>query len=163
MTRLKYLLILTFMALFTSSCAAKPAATKVIALHYQETECNVIPNIWFDFKTEEDGTYTLTNCTGRYPDEALRAQVPAEVADSLTMIVKEEKMRKYDDYYRPPFDVYDGWQWSLYVRFSDKTSFSSSGHMKRPRGNGLQRLEDYLKEVWTHVDESKADTVNIHN
>ena len=150
------------MALFTS-CMADSSAPKVIALHFQETSSNEIPDIWFDFKTEEDGTCTLTNCTGRFPNEALRAQVPAEVADSLTQIVKEEKMRKYDNYYRPPFDVYDGWQWSLHIRFEDSPSLSSSGHMKRPSGDGLKRLEQYFKQVWEQVDESKAKTVNIHD
>lgn len=162
MNRIKHLLIVTFMAFF-SSCSAESPAPKVTALHFQETSSNEIPDIWYDFKTEEDGTCTLTNCTGRFPNEALRAKVPAEVADSLTQIVKEEKMRKYNEHYRLPFDVCDGWQWSLYIRFEDSPSLSSSGHMKRPGGNGLKRLEEYFKQVWEQVEESKAETVNIYD
>lgn len=150
------------MALFTS-CMADSPAPRVTALHFQETSSNEVPDVWFDFKTEKDGTCTLINGTGRFPNEALRAQVPAEVADSLTQIVKEEKMRKYDEHYSLPFDVYDGWQWSLYIRFEDAPSLSSSGHMKRPDGNGLKRLEEYFKQVWEQVDESKADKVNIYD
>jgi len=146
---------------FFSSCSAESPAPKVIALHFQETSTNKIPDIWFDFKTEEDGTCTLVNGTGRFPEEALRAKVPAEVADSLTKIVQEEKMQKYDEHYRLPFQVLDGWQWSLYIRFEDSPSVSSSGHMKRPSGDGLKRLEEYFNEVWKQVDESKADTVAI--
>lgn len=162
MNRIKQLLIISFMAFF-SSCSAESPAPKVIALHFQETSSNEIPDIWFDFKTEEDGTCTLVNGTGRFPNEALRAKVPAEVADSLTKIVKEEKMRKYDEHYRLPFLVLDGWQWSLHIRFEDSPSVSSSGHMERPSGDGLKRLEEYFNEVWKQVDESNADKVNIYD
>ena len=63
--------------------------------------------------------------------------------------------------YAPPFQVYDGWQWSLYISFDDKSSVSSSGHMESPRGDGLKRLEEYLKDVWAKVDESQAEIVDI--
>ena len=148
------------MALF-SPCMADASAPKVTALHFQETSSNEVPDVWFDFKTEKDGTCTLTNCTRRFPKEALRAVVPAEVADTLAQIAKEEKMDKYKSYYAPPFQVYDGWQWNLYIRFDDKTSIISSGRMERPSGEGLKHLENYLKEVWTQVDESKVEIVDI--
>lgn len=158
-------IIVIIMAFFFPSCAANPSADdeqKVISLSYHETACSSIPNVWFDFRMDEN-TGTLTNCSGRFPMEALRAQVPAEVADSLSRIVKEEKMKRYKDHYKPFGHVLDGWQWNLHIRFANGSSCGSSGHMRRPGGNGLQRLEEYLNSVWAQVDETKADTVNIHD
>ena len=93
--------------------------------------------------------------------EALRAVVPTEVADRLAQIAEEEKMDQYEYRYEPPVQVYDGWQWSLFIYLDDKSAISSSGHMARPEGDGLQRLEDYLNEVWSQVDKTKAEIVDI--
>ena len=157
-------ILIVLMTFLFSSCMAHSSAElpRVVSLHFHKTNCSAIPEIWFDFKMDEDGSCTLINCSGRSEYEALQAIVPAKVADSLAKIAKEEKMTKYKEHYRPPFQVYDGWQWSLYIRFEDKTSCSSSGHMERPRGEGLKRLVEYLNEVWKQV-EDKAETIDITN
>ena len=155
---------MALMALLSISSNAKPAAgdtPRVVSLSYHQTSSNAWPDLWYDFRREDDGTYTLTNCSRRSKREALRAVVPAEVADTLAQIAKEEKMDKYKSYYAPPFQVYDGWQWELHISFDNKTSLSSSGHMARPDGDGLDRLENYLKEVWSQVDESQAEVVDV--
>ena len=153
--------LFVLMALVSLSCNANQSPKKVVSLSYHQTSSNAWPDVWFDLRVDKEGVCTLTNCTGRSQREALRAVVPAEVADSLAKIAQEEKMDKYESYYAPPFQVYDGWQWSLYIRFDDKSSISSSGHMERPNGDGLKRLEEYLKEVWAKVDESQAEIVDI--
>ena len=149
------------MSLITPSCAANPSPKKVVSLSYHQTSDNEQPDTWFDLRVDKEGVCTLTNCTRRSQREALRAVVPAEVADTLAQIVKDEKMERYKDHYEPPFTVYDGWQWSLYIRFDDKSSISSGGHMECPSGDGLKRLEEYLNEVWAQVDESQAEIVDI--
>ena len=157
----KSIALIVLMSLITPSCAANSSPKKVVSLSYHQTSTLAQPDVWFDLRMNKDSTYSLTNCTGRLRTEALRAVVPAEVADSLAKIAQEEKMDKYESYYAPPFQVYDGWQWSLYIRFDDKSSISSSGHMECPRGDGLKRLEQYLNEVWSQVDESQAEIVDI--
>ena len=149
------------MSLVISPCMAKNTPKKVVSLSYHERSSMVEPTIWFDFNVAKDGVCTLTNSSGRSPMEALRAVVPAKVAKHLAQIVKDEKMDKYKDYYEPPFQVYDGWQWKLHIYFDDKSSISSSGHMERPNGEGLKRLEEYLNEVWSQVDENQVETVDI--
>jgi hypothetical protein len=157
----KSLVIILFMSLLIPSCAANTSPRKVVSLSYHQTSANEWPDIWFDLRMDKDSVYTLTNSSRRSKREALRAVVPAEVADNLAQIAEEEQMDKYEYYYEPPFPVYDGWQWSLYISFDDKSSVSSSGHMESPRGDGLKRLEEYLKEVWAKVDESQAEIVDI--
>ena len=153
--------LLVLMALVSLSCNANQSPKKVVSLSYHQTSSNAWPDVWFDLSVEKDGTCTLTNCTRRFPKEALRAVVPAEVADTLAQIAEEEKMDQYEYRYEPPVQVYDGWQWELHIFFDDKTSIISSGRMERPSGEGLKHLENYLKEVWTQVDESKVEIVDI--
>ena len=153
--------LLVLMALTSLSSSANPSPKKVVSLSYHERSSMVEPTIWYDFEMAKDGSCTLTNSSGRSQKEALRAVVPAQVAERLAQIAEEEQMDKYEYHYEPPFQVYDGWQWELHVYFDDKSSISSSGHMKRPNGDGLKRLENYLNEVWSQVDENQAETVDI--
>jgi len=153
-------IILLFTALFTWSCAAEPAG-EVVWLSYHEYSAAVYATVHYDFQQEEDGRYTLINCANRSPEEALIAIVPAGVAMRLKQIVSEEKMHRYKEEYRPLADVRDGNSWTLTVQFDDGQTLSSSGYARRPRGNGLQRLEDCLNEVWEQAKDS-AVTVNLY-
>ena len=143
-----------------STDADSEAAPKVIILSYHKTDGRRHPQAWYDFQLEKDGRYMLINSTNRSPKEALRAEVPAYVADSLAQIVREEKMGKYKEHYTQPHKILDGTSWSLYVRLDDKTSFSSSGYMAWPRGDGLQRLNTYLCNLWKLV-EGQAEEIDL--
>ena len=157
----KLIALVVLMSLVSPSCMANNTPKKVVSFSYHQTSANAQPDVWFDLRVDKDSVCTLTYCSGRLRTEALRAVVPAEVADSLAKIAREEKMDRYKAYYEPPFQVYDGWQWKLHIYFDDKSSISSGGHMERPDGKGLKRLEEYLNEVWSQVDETKAETVDI--
>ena len=85
-----------------STDAVSEAAPKVIILSYHKTDGRRHPQAWYDFQLEKDGRYMLINSTNRSPKEALRAEVPAYVADSLAQIVREEKMGKYKEHYTHP-------------------------------------------------------------
>ena len=153
--------LLVLMALVSLTCNANQLSRKVVSLSYHQTSSSAWPDVWFDFCMNEDGTCTLTNSSARSPMDALRAIVPAEVTERLAQIAEEEGMDQYKYHYEPPFQVYDGWQWELSIRFDDKSSITSSGHMERPDGEGLQHLKDYLNEVWSQVDETQAETVSV--
>jgi len=155
------------MALLTSSPVVgasadttSAAAPKVIILSYHKSDGRTWPDAWYDFQLEKDGRYTLSNSTQRSRTKAMKAEVPADVADSLAKIVIEENMKDYEYSYKPPFQVLDGTTWSLYVRFDDKTSCVSSGYEAWPEGNGLKRLQEYLREVWLQVEE-KAEEIDL--
>ena len=140
--------------------AKMEAVRKVIILSYHKTDGRRYPQAWYDFQLEKDGRYMLINSTNRSPKEALRAEVPAYVADSLAQIVREEKMAKYKESYTHPHKILDGTSWSLYVRLDDKTSFSSSGYMAWPKGDGLERLNSYLGNLWKEV-EGQAEVIDL--
>ena len=136
------------------------AAPKVIILSFHKSDGRTWPDAWYDFQLEKDGRYTLSNSSLRSRTRAMKAEVPAYVADSLAKIVIEENMKDYEYSYKPPFQVLDGTTWSLYVRFDDKTSCVSSGYEAWPEGNGLKRLQEYLREVWLQVEE-KAEEIDL--
>gem|GEM_PF-2982358 len=165
--KMKLTLFIVLMAILVSSPVAgvpadtaADAAPKVIILSYHKTDGRRYPQAWYDFQLEEDGRFMLTNSTNRSQREALRAEVPAYVADSLAQIVREEKMSKYKEHYTQPHKILDGTSWSLYVRMDDKTSFSSSGYMAWPKGDGLERLNTYLGNLWKLV-EGQAEVIDL--
>ena len=157
----KILIVLMSLLVCPCTSASQPdARPKVITLSYHKTDGRRYPQAWYDFRMEENGSYTLVNSTNRSLEKGLQAVVPADVADSLAQIVREEKMTKYKEHYKPPFEILDGTSWSLYVRFEDKTSLSSSGYMAWPRGDGLKRLNNYLDNLWKQV-EGQAEEINL--
>lgn len=160
MNKISSYIILLLTALLACSCAADQAG-KVVWLSYQESSSAIYPTVYYDFQQEADGNYTLINCADHSPEEAQIAVVPAEVAERLSEIVAAERMSRYKEYYRPLTDVRDGVSWNLSIALDDERTISSSGYAKRPRGKGLQRLEDYLNEVWEGVKDS-AVTVNLY-
>ena len=71
-------------------------------------------------------------------------------ADQMThfrQIIEEEKMYKYKESYKPPFEVLDGWGWSFRARFSDGSSIYSHGFNAGPKDNGLARIRGYMEEL----------------
>ena len=160
MNRILAYIMLLNMALFSSSCASENAR-QVAWLGYHEYASAAYAAVHYDFQQESDSSYTLINCANRSPEEALIAIVPDEVADRLAEIVAEEKMSRYREEYRPLTHMEDGTSWDLSIQFGDGSTVTSSGYSKRPRGNGLQRLEAYLDEVWEQVKDS-ARTVNLY-
>ena len=160
MNKISSYIILLLTALLACSCAADQAG-KVVWLSYQESSSAVYPTVYYDFQQEADGNYTLINCADHSPEEAQIAIVPAEIAERLREIIIEAKMLRYKENYQPLTDVRDGVSWNLSIAFDDERTISSSGYAKRPRGKGLQRLEDYLNEVWEGVKDS-AVTVNLY-
>ena len=45
------------------------------------------------------------------------------------------------------FQVYDGYTWSFYAKFSDGSSISSGGSNARPSGNGLSRIRGLMTDL----------------
>jgi len=74
-------------------------------------------------------------------------KIGKEEMQRFYQIIKDEKMYKYKEKYKPLFKVLDGWSWSFRAAFADGTTISSSGFNARPKSNGLQVIKDYMKEL----------------
>jgi hypothetical protein len=152
---------LLWMAFFVCSCAPEKDTRKIVWLSYHENSSAAYPLVHYDLEMDKDSTFTLVNSTGRSPEEALKAVVPSEVADSLAVIVEKYGMLQYRDDYRPLMEVVDGTIWQLTIQYDDETAFASTGYAARPSGDGLQRLQEYLGSIWAEV-EGNAKTVNLY-
>lgn len=102
----------------------------------------------FEGRVEQDstGAYVLTAMKETY-GPLFEKKVDAEVMKRFRQIIVEEKMYKYKETYRPPFEVLDGWGWSFRARFSDGSSIYSHGSNASPSDNGLSRIRDYMSEL----------------
>ena len=58
----------------------------------------------------------------------------AAVMDSLEAIVKEFKMNRYKERYKPVFDIKDGDSWEFYLDYSNGKKVRSGGYEAKPDG-----------------------------
>lgn len=102
----------------------------------------------FEGSVEQDstGAFVLTAMKETY-GPLFEKKVDTEVMKHFRQIIEEEKMYKYKESYRPPFEVLDGWGWSFRARFSDGSSIFSSGSNASPSDNGLTRIRGYMQEL----------------
>ena len=102
----------------------------------------------FEGSVEQDstGAFVLTAMKETY-GPLFEKKVDTEVMKHFRQIIEEEKMYKYKESYKPPFEVLDGWGWSFRARFSDGSSIFSSGSNASPKGDGLRRIRDYMQEL----------------
>lgn len=78
----------------------------------------------------------------------------SSIFDSLLAIVKTYKMDKYKNDYKPPYQVFDGYSWSLYYKYDSKRSVSSGGYMGFPDNYRQMHtaLSDYFKQWREYTD-----------
>ena len=102
----------------------------------------------FEGSVEQDstGAFVLTAMKETY-GPLFEKKVDTEVMKHFRQIIEEEKMYKYKESYKPPFEVLDGWGWSFRARFSDGSAIFSSGSNASPKGDGLRRIRDYMQEL----------------
>ena len=97
-----------------------------------------------EVELQKDGT-VIVKSQKESCGEIIEKKVDPKVLTDLRNIIKEHKMYKYKEHYRPYFQVLDGYSWTFSARFSDGTSISSSGSNAGPGGDGLHVLRDYMR------------------
>lgn len=102
----------------------------------------------FEGRVEQDstGAFVLTAMKETY-GPLFEKKVDTEVMKHFRQIIEDEVMYKYKETYRPSLEVLDGWSWFFRARFSDGSSIYSHGSNAGPRGNGLDRICDYMQEL----------------
>jgi hypothetical protein len=74
-------------------------------------------------------------------------QITTEDMKLFHQIIEEEKMYKYKEAYRPRMQVLDGWGWTFWAKFADGSMIESQGSNASPDGNGLGRVQGYMKDL----------------
>lgn len=102
----------------------------------------------FDGTAEQDSTGAFVlRATKRPYGPLFEKKIHPEIMARFRQIIEEEKMYKYKEQYRPMLQVYDGYTWSFYAKFSDGSSISSGGSNARPSGNGLSRIRGLMTDL----------------
>ncbi len=57
----------------------------------------------------------------------------SELMDRIYACLKKGKIQKYKERYRPPVRVYDGYSWTVQVKFENGETISSGGYMAYPK------------------------------
>ena len=101
----------------------------------------------YNVKLQEDGRVHVVIDEGR-PSEKEFYLDDSTILDELLAIVKEYKMDKYKEDYKPWMDITDGDNWSLYYKYDTKRSVSSGGYMAWPDNYGEMRkaLSGYFQK-----------------
>lgn len=142
------------------SCGAQVPEGDLLSVEY--TESGTMAGYIYEghVKKNPDGTFVLKAMKENY-GPLYQKQISKEAADTIRQIIIEEKMYKYKEHYRPKMQVLDGYGWHFAAKFSDGTSIYSSGSNARPGGNGLGRINGYMRHLIEDADTvAEADEDN---
>ena len=106
----------------------------------------------YNVKLQEDGRVHVVIDEGR-PSEKEFYLDDSTILDELLAIVKEYKMDKYKEDYKPWMDITDGDNWSLYYKYDTKRSVSSGGYMAWP--DNYYEMRKALSAVFKKLRESE--------
>ena len=89
----------------------------------------------------KDGSVRITVEVGNDRDRVFKAE--GSVMDSLEALVREFRMDRYKERYKPKFDIKDGDTWDFALKYSDG---------KRVRSGGYEALPDNGREAFNKVE-----------
>ena len=95
--------------------------------------------------TEANGDVVLRAMKENY-GELIEKKLTEEEVAGFVSIIKEEKMYKYKEKYRPLLKVLDGYMWHFNARF-EQGSIDSGGSNASPGGEGLNRIKAYAISI----------------
>ncbi len=97
--------------------------------------------------TQKDGRIHIVIDEG-YPNEKDFYIDDTTIFDDLQAIVKQLKMDKYKNNYKPKMEIFDGDSWSLSYSYDSKRSVSSGGYMAWPDNyrEARQAIGEYFQK-----------------
>ena len=145
-TMKKYMVCMIAAVMGLTGCGAQVPEGDLLSVEY--TESGTMAGYIYEgrMKQNPDGTFMLKAMKENY-GPLYQKQISKEAADTIRQIIIEEKMYKYKEHYRPRMEVLDGYGWHFAAKFSDGTSIYSTGSNARPGGNGLGRINGYMRQL----------------
>ena len=143
------LLLMSLLSFFgCRSNAPAPAPEEPVRLndfYYTETHgYRGFTNRGYRAERLDDGKVRITVELGDDRDRVFKAD--AWVMDSLEAIVREYRMDRYKERYKPMFDIKDGDTWDFFLKYSDGKRVRSGGYEAKPdRGReASDRIEAFF-------------------
>lgn len=81
--------------------------------------------------------------------ESRTIPAPTDLPEKIDALVRKYKLWQLKRDYQPPFTVYDGYSWQLYIKYA-KNSISSGGNNANPskkQREGIEAINALLKAV----------------
>lgn len=74
---------------------------------------------------------------------------PADLPEKIDALVKEYKLWRLKENYKPPFQVLDGYNWYLYIRYEGNYTYSSGSNAwpRESLRDGIKAINALLHEV----------------
>lgn len=157
----KLLFVCLMSGLFgTISCTFKRMPERVL-VSVEYTRTGTMAGYEYEGRAHQDSSGAFVLRAMREPYGPLfEKKLDAAAMQKFRQIIEDEKMYKYKDRYEPMMRVYDGTMWDFTARFSDGSVIRSHGSNASPKGDGLQRICDYMQEL---VGDSVAKPVESEN
>ena len=77
---------------------------------------------------------------------------PADALEKIDRMIVDGKLKKLKNNYKTPFNVLDGWDWDLHIRY-EQGSISSGGYMAKPPASMWSVIESINAYIDTLVVE----------
>lgn len=127
-------------------CAPKPVG-QIKGYEYSKHGCTAYPLENYTLYFDESGNPLIEVVTREGEKKTFPA--PAELPGQIDSLAKKHKLWRLKEHYRPPFQVYDGYSWSMRIRYEDN-NISSSGFNAWPGDklrNGIREINLLLRSV----------------
>ena len=149
---MKKLFYLLSLVIPISGCASDKPKGAVVSYEYIHRECMAFPRVYYLVSADADGKQTLTYSKDDGVQHTVALQ--EDVLGKIGAIAKSHKLHRLKDHYTPPFQILDGYSWTLYIRY-ESGSVSSSGTNARPSKKlkeGIEAINDYLESFLPEDD-----------
>ena len=135
-------------SLLVSITSTKMPDSEIVMVEYTKSGTMAGYLYYGKVERQDDGTVVIEAMQENY-GEIIKKKVDPQVLTDLKTIVKEHKIYAYKGYYRPHFEVLDGYTWSLTIRFANGQSIDSGGSNAYPSGDGLSAIRELFIELVT--------------
>lgn len=122
-------------------------AAKLVSFTYRHWGTMAEPNHDYELRLADDSTTAVLMSRGMASPVRDTITVPRAVLDSVAAIALRHNMQDYEKDYQPPFDVMDGWMWSLSLTYDNRDYISSRGTNARPHDNGIAEITAFLDSL----------------
>lgn len=140
-------LLTGILSTFSSCISQKQMPTgNLVRVEYTEHGTMSGYRYYGSVELQENGTVLLKAMKKNY-DSILEKKVDKEVLNHIQNIIKEHKMYKYKEHYRPIFEVLDGYSWHFEAKFSDGGKIYTGGSNARPSDDGWEIIQQYLIDL----------------
>lgn len=140
-------LLTSLLGTFSNCISQKQMPTgELVSVEYTEHGTMAGYRYYGSVELQDNGTILLKAMKKNY-DPIQEKKVDKEVLNHIQNIIKEHKIYRYKEHYRPTFEVLDGYSWHFEAKFSDGEKIYTGGSNARPRDNGCELIQEYLIDL----------------